>query len=154
MLSGKNQSVSVTRGQRFCEVADLSNWQAYVLLTEQQIKFAEVGNAAALKLYSRPWDRIEAEIEEVGVTDLSINRDSYEMSQQQIAQLGQQNEIPDLVLEMVAQYQKPELQYYARVPLPSDQKLRIGIGGQARLFTGYRSLGARLLWWVNQTFRL
>ena len=154
LLSGKNQSVSVTRGQRFCEVADLSNWQAYVLLTEQQIKFAEVGNAAALKLYSRPWDRIEAEIEEVGVTDLSINRDSYEMTPQQIAQLGQQNEIPDLVLEMVAQYQKPELQYYARVPLPSDQKLRIGIGGQARLFTGYRSLGARLLWWVNQTFRL
>ena len=106
-----------------------------MLLTEQQIKFAKVGNAAAMKLYSRPWDRIEAEIEEVGVTDLSINRDSYEMSQQQIAQLGQQNEIPDLVLEMVAQYQKPELQYYARVPLQSDEKMRIGIGGQARLFT-------------------
>lgn len=154
LLSGKNQSVSVSRSQRFCEVADLSNWQAYVLLTEQQIKFAKVGNAAAMKLYSRPWDRIEAEIEEVGVTDLSINRDSYEMSQQEIAQLGQKNEIPDLVLEMVAQYQKPELQYYARVPLQSDKKMRIGIGGQARLFTGYRSLGARLLWWVNQTFRL
>jgi len=154
LLSGKNESVSVSRGQRFCEVADLSKWQAYVLLTEQQIKFAKVGNGAKMKLYSRPWDKIEAEIEEVGVTDLSINRDSYEMSQQEIAQLGQQNEIPDLVLEMVAQYQKPELQYYARVPLPTDQKLRIGIGGQARLFTGYRSLGARLLWWVNQTFRL
>ena len=154
LLSGKNQSVSVSRGQRFCEVADLSKWQAYVLLTEQQIKFAKVGNGAAMKLYSRPWERIEAEIEEVGVTDMSINRDSYEMSQQQIAQLGQQNEIPDLVLEMVAQYQKPELQYYARVPFPADQKLRIGIGGQARLFAGYRSLGARLLWWVNQTFRL
>ena len=154
LLSGKNMSVSVSRGQRFCEVADLNNWQAYLLLTEQQIKFAAEGDAVALKLFSRPWDKIESEVEEVGVTDISINRDSYEMTPEEIAKLGQQNEIPDLVLEMVAQYQKPELQYYARVPLPSDQKLRIGIGGQAHLFTGYRSLGSRLLWWVNQTFRL
>ena len=76
------------------------------------------------------------------------------MSQQEIASPGQKNEIPDLVQEMVAQYEKPDLQYYARVPLKDVQKLRIGVGGQARLFSGYRSLGSRALWWINQTFRL
>ena len=58
LLSGKNRSVSVARGQRFCEVADLSKWQAYVLLTEHQIKFAKVGNEAVMKLYYRPWEKI------------------------------------------------------------------------------------------------
>ncbi len=154
LLSGKNRSVSVARGQRFCEVADLSKWQAYVLLTEHQIKFAKVGNEAVMKLYYRPWEKIRGPIEQIGVTDMSIDRENYEMSQQEIASLGQRNEIPDLVQEMVAQYQKPELQYYARVPLENVQKLRIGVGGQARLFSGYRSLGSRALWWINQTFRM
>ena len=98
---------------------------------------------------------IRDRIEQIGVTDLSIDRKNYEISQQEIASLGQQQDgIPDLVQEMVAQYQKPELQYYARVPLEDVQKLRIGVGGQARLFSGYRSLGSRALWWINQTFRL
>jgi len=131
LLSGKNRSVSVTRGQRFCEVADLSKWQAYVLLTEHQIKFAKVGNEAVMKLYYRPWEKIRGPIEQIGVTELSIDRKNYEMSQQEIASLGQRNEIPNLVQEMVAQYQKPELQYYARVPLEGVQKLRVGVGGQA-----------------------
>jgi len=154
LLSGKNRSVSVTRGQRFCEVADLSKWQAYVLLTEHQIKFAKIGNEAVMKLYYRPWEKIRGPIEQIGVTELSIDRKNYEMSQQEIASLGQRNEIPNLVQEMVAQYQKPELQYYARVPLEDVQKLRVGVGGQARLFSGYRSLGSRALWWINQTFRM
>ena len=154
LLSGKNRSVSVTKGQRFCEVADLTKWQAYVILSEDQIKFAQEGREAKMKLYYRPWETIYGTIEQTGNTDLTIDRDSYEMSQQEIAALGQQGGIPDLVLEMVAQYQKAELHYYARVPLEDDQKLRIGVGGQARLFAGYRSLGARLLWWVNQTFRM
>ena len=154
LLSGKNRSVSVTKGQRFCEVADLNKWQAYVLLTEDQVKFAQEGREAKMKLYYRPWETLYGTIAQTGITDMTIDRDSYELSQQEIAALGQRGEIPDLVLEMVAQYQKPELQYYARVPIEDDQKLRIGVGGQARLFAGYRSLGARLLWWVNQTFRM
>ena len=154
LLSGRNQTVSVARGQRFCEVADLSKWQAYVLLTEHQIKLARVGNQAVMKLYYRPWEKIHGSIEQIGVTDLSIDRDSYELSQKKIAALGQQDDVPDLVLEMVAQYQKPDLQYYARIPLENPGKLRIGVGGQARLYTSYRSLGARMLWWINQTFRL
>ena len=126
-----------------------------MLLTEHQIKFAKVGNEAVMKLYYRPWEKIRGPIEQIGVTDLSIDRKNYEISQQEIASLGQQQDgIPDLVQEMVAQYQKPELQYYARVPLEDVQKLRIGVGGQARLFSGYRSLGSRALWWINQTFRL
>jgi len=155
LLSGKNRSVSVARGQRFCEVADLSKWQAYVLLTEHQIKFAKVGNEAVMKLYYRPWEKIRGPIEQIGVMELSIDRKNYELSQQEIASLGQQTDaIPNLVLEMVAQYEKADLQYYARVPLEDVKKLRIGVGGQARLFSGYRSLGSRALWWINQTFRL
>lgn len=154
LLSDHNSSVSVARGQRFCEVADLSKWQGYVLLTENQIKFARVGNEATIKLYSQPWLKIRGPIAEVGIADVSINRDSYEMSQQQIAAMGQQEDIPDLVLEMLAQYQKPELQYYARVELDDAPQLRVGVSGQARLFSGYRSLGQRLLWWVNQNFRM
>jgi hypothetical protein len=55
---------------------------------------------------------------------------------------------------MVAALQQQDFQYFARVPLPeTDIEMKIGLGGQARLFTGYLSIGERIWWWINQNFR-
>jgi putative peptide zinc metalloprotease protein len=157
-ISGRNGNVVAQRQQRFCEVADLSDWYAVVLLTEDQIKFAEPGMQARIKLYARPDYVIETEVESIGVSDRTMNRRDYNVSADKAMQ---QTRLPDLVAEMVAAYQQTDIQYYARVPIALDasefelEQLKIGIGGQARLRCKQnRSLGARLLWWLNQTFRL
>jgi hypothetical protein len=62
--------------------------------------------------------------------------------------------LPDLIRELVAANFQAEIQYYARIPFdPDDRELKIGLGGQARIWTGYRSLGSRLYRWFNQNFR-
>ncbi len=152
LLYGQHKNVSAQRGQRFCEIADLSQWYAVVVLTEHQVKFANLGQKTKLKLYSEPGQVYESEIESIGETEFSIDREDYEPNQQSMGNL--ESRPPDPIVEMVAAYQQRDFQYFARIPLSDTElPLRIGMGGQARVFTGYRSLGSRIRWWFNQNFR-
>ena len=152
LLFGQHNNVSAQRGQRFCEVADLSKWYAVVVLTEHQVKFARLDQAARIKLYSEPGQIYDSAVESIGETEYSIDREDYEPTQKSLE--NRDSRMPDPIVEMVAAYQQHELQYFARVPLEETAlPLKIGMGGQARLFTGYRSLGYRLWWWFNQNFR-
>ena len=153
-MLGNHENISLGRGHRFCEVANLDQWYAVVILTEDQIKFAQLDQPAWIKLYTQPDKTIESVVEATVETDLSIDRKDFDApATGQADHNVSPTRPPDLIMEMVSALQKQELQYYARVPLPdSELPLKIGLGGQARLFTGYRSLGSRLLWWFNQNF--
>ena len=152
LLSGQHENILVGRGQRLCEVADLSRWFAVVGLSEHQVLFAKKEQDVSLKLYSDAGGTLESKIERIGETEYSIDRESYEPSQKEL--MSPDARAPDRLMEMVAAYQKQDLQYFAHVPLDETHgPLRIGMSGQARVFTGYRSLGYRLWWWINQNFR-
>ena len=155
LLRGHHANVSVQRGQRFCEVANLNQWDAVVILTENQIKFAQIDMPTTIRLASQPETAIESTVESLGETDLSIDRENFDSPAPGQPTAGMtQSRPPDLVTEMVSALQQQELQYFARVPLPKNElPLKIGLTGQARLYTGQRSLGARLWWWINQNFR-
>jgi len=127
-----------------------------VLLTEKQIKFARENQLAKLKLYSQPGRVIESTVHSIGVADQSVRRENKNTySQLEITNPDvQSSALPDLVTEMVAATQHSDIQYFARVPVDIEtNRLKIGQGGQARLFTGYRSFGKRIWWWFNQNFR-
>jgi putative peptide zinc metalloprotease protein len=152
LLYGQQNSVSAQRSQRFCEVADLSQWYAVVVLTEHQVFFAKETQPTKIKFYSEPGKVYQSKIETVRETDYSIDRKDYAKNPQGLPESEERP--PDPVLEMVAGYEHNNFQYYARVPLDETQMpLKIGMGGQARIFTGYRSLGYRLWWFINQNFR-
>ena len=152
LLAGQHENVMAVRGQRLCEVADLEQWYAVLVLTEHQVKFAGAEQSVRLRLYSDTGPTYESRIERVGESELSLDREDYDTRPQQ--QSSHQVRPPDRILEMVAAYRQADFQYFARVPLPkTEQPPRIGMGGQARVFTGYRSLGYRLWWWFNQNFR-
>jgi putative peptide zinc metalloprotease protein len=152
LLYGQHNNVSAQRGQRFCEIADLSKWQAIIVMTEHQVKFAKLEQDTRVKLYSEPGKVYESKIEYIGETEFSIDRKDYEPGQQSTGNL--ESRPPDPIVEMVAAYQQKDFQYFARIPLSeTNLPLRIGMGGQARVFTGYRSLGNRIRWWFNQNFR-
>lgn len=151
LLAGHYENVAAMRGQRFCEIADLSHWHAIIFFTEDQIAFADVGQDVRIKLHSRPDQTLETRLEQIGETDQSIHRQEYEIP---AANARARSRLPDLVAEMVAAYQQDQLQFYARAPLAAiDTPLKIGFSGEARIDAGYRSLGARLWWWINQNFR-
>lgn len=155
-LTGKNKDVSAMKGQRFCEVADLSKWHAIVLLTEDQIKFAEAGKKTKIKLYAEPGRVIESEVESIGIADQSINREEKNtyLPDPNAGRADPGAQLPDLVTEMVSAANHNNIQYFARVPFdPGDLPMKIGMGGQARLFISNRSLASRLWWWFNQNFR-
>lgn len=155
-LTQKHGNVSAVPGQKFCEVASLDNWRGIALLSEQQIRFVRQGQQANIRLYSKPNEVVEAEITETGVTDLSINRDDYELgAQQQQNPQVRENRIPDLISELVPQYDLNNLHYYATIPLQDpDRDLKIGLSGKVRVHCDPQSLGFRLYWWINQNFRM
>ena len=152
LLSGQHENLLIGRGQRLCEVADLSKWHAVIGLTEHQVIFAKQDDQAWLKLYADAGHTLESKIGKVNPTDYSISREDFEPNQQQIAQGD--SRAPDRMTEMLADYQKQDFQYFTEVPLDeTNGPLRIGMSGQARIFTGYVSLGYRAWWWFNQNFR-
>jgi putative peptide zinc metalloprotease protein len=151
LLHGNNENVAAIRGQRFCEVADLSQWHAIIFLSEDQIKFVSKDQEVKIRLHSQPDELLETTVEALGETDQSIDRQDYEVPE---IDPNASKRLPDLVAEMVAAYKLDEIQFYARAPLQqNNETLKIGLSGEARLFTGYRSLGERLWWWINQNFR-
>ena len=158
-LIARNDNVSATPPQRFCEVAGLDKWRGIILLSEQQVKFIsrEGNQEARIRLYARPSETIVSEIsKDVGVTDLSINRDDYELitGQQQNPRV-RENRLPDLISELVPQYDLNRLHYYAEVPLnDADRTLKIGLSGKVRVKCEPLSYGSRILWWLNQNFRM
>ena len=152
-------NVSAGPGQRFCEVADLETWRGIILLSEQQVKFIskDGGQEARIKLYARPDETIVGEIAtSVGVTDLSIYRDDYELiTGQQKDPRVRGHRIPDLINELVPQYDLNRLHYYAEVPLKDrEHHFMIGLTGKVRVDCEARSYGSRILWWINQNFRM
>ena len=156
LLYGNHDNVSAQRGQRFCEIADVTKWYGMIILTEHQIKFARKGQDVKIKLYAQPGKVLESTVEsKPGPSDLSIDRKSRDLAAPgQPQQPNAQQRPPDLSNEMVAALQQQDFQYFARVPLPeTDIEMKIGLGGQARLFTGYLSIGERIWWWINQNFR-
>lgn len=155
-LTGKNKNVSAMKGQRFCEVADLTKWHAIILLTEDQIKFAEAGKYVKIRLYADPGKLIESEVESIGIADQSINREQKNnyMPDPNQGRVDPESRLPDLVTEMVSATNHNNIQYFARVPVdPKTLPMKIGMGGQARLFNSNRSLASRIWWWFNQNFR-
>jgi putative peptide zinc metalloprotease protein len=155
LLKGTHRTALIPPGTRLCEVADLSRWYAVVILSENQVKFVKKDQMVKLKLYSDPTKVLESQIESMAETDRSIDRDRYEPAQpgQPVGKMTESRP-PDLILEMVAALDQSSFQYVARVPLPENGGSRmIGQGGQARIFAGYRSLGARAWWWFNENFR-
>ncbi len=155
-LIQRYDNVSAGAGQRFCEVADLDHWRGIVLLSEQQVKFVEAGQVAHIRLASRSNETLVAKVADVGITDLSNNRDDYELltGSQQDPRV-RENSVPDLISELVPQYDLNRLHYYAEIPLEdTDRSLKIGQSGKVRVTCPNRSYGSRILWWINQNFRM
>lgn len=150
VLSGYHQDIPIKRGERLCEIADLQNWEAIILLTERQVKFTHPGQKTRIRLHAFPGTTLETEIATVGVADRLMQRSGRDESPEI---LQSKIRVPDLVSELVSQVDQESVQYIAKAPIAIDGvSLHIGLDGQGRLKLPNRSLGARLWWWFNENF--
>lgn len=150
ILTGVHENIPIKRGERVCEVADLSQWEAIFLLTERQVKFTQTGQPARIRLHAYPGTTIETYIATVGVADRLIQRQGRDESPEI---LQSKIRIPDLISELVAQVDQESVQYIAKAPLDAPAiGLKIGLDGQGRLKLPNRSLAERFWWWFNENF--
>ena len=139
------------RGERFCEVAATDKWQGVVLLDEQQIRFVKENQNLWIRLNSNPGQLIESSVAVIGVSDQLSGRDERNESAEGIQM---RSRLPDLVGEFVSPANQNSIQYFVLTEIPADESgnFKIGMDGQCRIQTGYRSLWLRLRWWFNQNF--
>ncbi len=150
ILSNRQKSIRINRGQRLCEVADFSSWNAIILLTERQVKFTQAGQATRIRLHALPQTTLTTSLERVGVADRIIQRSG---KTETADNLQSRVRIPDLVSELVSRSDQDAVQYIAMAPLdPQGLPLQIGMDGQCRLQLPNRSLAQRLWWWFNENF--
>ncbi|HMP78863.1 MAG TPA: hypothetical protein PKD54_05385 [Pirellulaceae bacterium] len=175
LLTGGQHHLTLRPGQRLCEIADWSQWQAVILLTETNIDWVRPGQSIKLKLHAFPGEVIESTIKAVGVSDRLVQRqkraDTPESLQARIR-------VPDLLGELVPQHDQQSIQYLAKASLPTSipavaaDKLEttspiaqtsavahetraeyfVGLDAQARIHIGYRNLASRVWRWFNETF--
>lgn len=151
LLSEVQYRPTLGRGERLGEVVDTSFWRAAVLLDEQQIKFVKAGQRFWVRLNAHPGIQLESTISGTGVSDRLAGRDTRDESADQ---MQQRSRVPDLLAELVPASNQESIQYFALAQLPEPEGMRysIGLEGQGRIKTGYRSLWQRIRWWFNQNF--
>lgn len=150
LISGAQEHYTLTRGERLCEVADFSRWRAVILLKENQIDFVFAGQEAWIRLHSAADRTVKTQVDFVGVSDRLTNREQRE---EPIDKMQQRIRVPDLVSELVSRMYQEEIQYFAEARVdPTGLPLKVGLDGQCRLYSGNRSLAARLIWWFNANF--
>ncbi|MEQ1902963.1 MAG: hypothetical protein ABL888_02100 [Pirellulaceae bacterium] len=150
VVLGFHDGITIRRGERFCEIADLDQWEAIILLTERQVKFTELGQKTRIRLHALPGTTLETEIQTIGVADRLIQRQGRDEDPDA---LQSKIRVPDLVSELVAKVDQESVQYIAKAPIESKGvALQIGLDGQGRLRLPNRSLAQRLWWWFNENF--
>jgi putative peptide zinc metalloprotease protein len=150
VVSGNQHNIHLARGQRLCEIADLSSWQAVILLTERQVKFAEIGQTARIKLHAYPGTTLKSDLDVVWYSDPINVRSSKDET---FDNLQAKARLPDPVRELVAKIDQESLQYLAVAPIDAEGlRLKIGMDGQCRLKMPNRSLAQRFWWWFNENF--
>ncbi len=150
VVLGFHDGITIRRGERFCEIADLNQWEAIILLTERQVKFTELGQKTRIRLHALPGTTLETEIQTIGVADRLIQRQGRDEAPDA---LQSKIRLPDLVSELVAKVDQESVQYIAKAPIDSQGvALQIGLDGQGRLRLPNRSLAQRLWWWFNENF--
>jgi len=143
LLEPRSRGAYVERGTLVCQVADPTRLEASLVVDQADIPFVRLGQIVRLKLDSQPGRVIRGTVVEVARTDLKV-------PPPELAASG------DLPIQRDARG-TPRLavpSYQVRVALEAAPPgLLPGARGQAKILAGPRSVGARLLRALSQTFR-
>jgi putative peptide zinc metalloprotease protein len=140
----KNLGAMLQRSELLCRIGDLDDLEAILVIDQVDIDLVRKGHDVRMLTLGRVENVYEGQIESIARID--VKHLSAGLSTQAGGDLNTRVDESGMVRPLSTSYQ-------ARVPLPTDDHLAfVGERGNARIYTGWQSLGTRLKRYVTRTF--
>ncbi len=144
-LDRENLGAYLEQGTLFCQIGDPKQLEAVMIVDQSDRNLVREGQEVDLKLEGIPSTTFHTTIEEIAESELKIS------PQRLSTKSG--GELPTKTDPHTGAEIPMSTSYQARAPIDDTEgMLRLGIRGQARVYTDWVSLGTRLWWIVAQTF--
>ena len=147
-LDPENLGATLEQGVLFCQVGDPTKLDAVLVVDQADRNLIQEGQAVDVKLegYPAPSMTLHSKIKEVAESELKIT--PKRMSTQHPG-----GEVPTKTDQQTGIERPMSTSYQARVPIddPAGQ-YRLGLRGQARVYTRWLPLGTRLWRLISHTF--
>ena len=148
----KNQGAVLQEADQFCQIGDAGEFEAVLVIDQADVDLigqyeSENGSLppVELKLDSYRWTVSEGQIRKVSLAPMEVTPVS--LASQGGGELNAKTDDNGMLRPISTSYQ-------ARVPLGNaDDLLRVGLTGQARVYTGWQPLGRRMYRYLARTFR-
>ena len=150
-FDGKNQGAILRQSDPICQIGDPQRFEAVLVIDQNDIdlitgyeglhgRYPDV----ELKLDAYRWDSFEGEINKVASAPMDASPVS--LSAQAGGELNTKRDKSGAMRPMSTSYP-------ARVPLDHvDRRLRLGLTGNAKVYTGWQPIGRRLARYLYRTF--
>jgi putative peptide zinc metalloprotease protein len=140
----RNRGALLQPSELVCQIGDPKHMDAVLIIDQAYIDLVRVGQRVRLLLEAYTYRAHESQIEEVATTELKVA--SPGLAAAAGGRLETKTDPAGLVRPLNPSYQ-------ARVPLVDvPHTLHVGMQGQARIYTGWKSLGWRLYRYCAKTF--
>jgi len=152
-FDGKNRGAVMQAADPFCQIGDANRFEAVLVIDQSDIDLVGQYYKAndnsyppvEMKLDAYRWTTNEGRIEKLASAPMEQTPRS--LASQGGGELDTKTDENGMLRPISTSYQ-------ARVPLENqDGLLRVGLTGQARIYTGWQPLGRRLYRYLARTFR-
>jgi putative peptide zinc metalloprotease protein len=138
-------------GDQFCQIGDSEKFEAVLVVDQTDIElllqYAHQNREfpkVDLKLDAHRWETLSGQIEKVALAPMEVTPPSL---------AGQGGGELDAKTDASGMLRPLSTSYPARVPLSNEAgKLRVGLTGKAKIYTGWQPLGRRLYRYLAHTF--
>jgi putative peptide zinc metalloprotease protein len=144
-LDPENRGAVLDQGTLFCQVGDPKRLEAVLIIDQADRSLIRNGLDVDLKIEGLPGTTWHSEIAEIAESELKVT------PQRLSTQSG--GEVPTKVDPTTGVQRPMSTSYQARVPIDDPEGLlRLGLRGQARVYTDWVPLGVRLYRLIAHTF--
>ena len=144
-LDPENLGATLEQGVLFCQIGDPKRLEAVLIVDQADRNMIRQGQSVDIKLEGYPSTTMHSEIAEIAESELKVT------PQRLSTRSG--GELPTITDPHTGVERPMSTSYQARVPIDDPEGLiRLGIRGQARVYTAWIPLGTRLWRLVAHTF--
>jgi len=144
LLSQRNVGAHLTAGELFCQIGDPNDLEAVVIIDQGDVEFVREGQTVRIKLDAYPGATFESQIE--NISEIELASVPKALSQAAGGSIATRTDKTGVQHPLSTSYQ-------ASAPLDlQGERLRLGMRGQAKIYTDWRPLGAVLWRFFMETF--
>ncbi|HJN11957.1 MAG TPA: hemolysin D [Pirellulaceae bacterium] len=153
LFDKKNRGASLQERDQLCQIGDASAFEAVLVVDQGDVNLVleyhgknnRQWPAVDMKLDAYRWQTFSGEIEKVALAPMEHT--SASLASQGGGELDAKTEANGMLKPISTSYQ-------ARVRFDdNDEQLRVGLTGQAKIYTGWQPIGRRVARYLYRTFR-